>query len=52
MCAEFGSVAAGECDPVTDLAASADYRRHAVGVMARRLLEQALHAGAREGRPE
>ena len=52
LCAEFGSTAADECDPVTDLAASADYRRHAVGVMARRLLEQALQATARGGRPE
>ncbi len=42
LCAEFGAEAARECDPVTDVAASAAYRRHAVGVMARRLLEQAL----------
>ena len=42
LCAEFGAEAARECDPVTDVAASSDYRRHAVGVMARRLLEQAM----------
>ncbi len=42
LCAEFGAEAARECDPVADVAASSDYRRHAVGVMARRLLEQAL----------
>ncbi len=45
LCAEFGAAAAGDCSPVSDVAASADYRRHAVAVMARRLLEQALHAG-------
>jgi len=50
LCAAFGAEAARECDPVTDVAASADYRRHAVGVMARRLLEEALHAGLRGGR--
>jgi CO/xanthine dehydrogenase FAD-binding subunit len=44
LCVEFGAEAARECDPVTDVAASSDYRRHAVGVMARRLLEQALQA--------
>lgn len=44
LCAAFGAEAAGDCDPVSDLAATAEYRRHAVGVMARRLLEQALEA--------
>lgn len=44
LCEAFGAEAARECDPVTDIGASADYRRHAVGVMARRLLEQALQA--------
>ena len=48
LCAQFGAEAAGDCDPVTDVAATADYRRHAVGVMARRLLEEALQTGFRE----
>lgn len=47
LCAAFGFEAARECDPVTDITASAEYRRHAVAVMARRLLEGALHAGLR-----
>lgn len=50
LCAEFGDEAARDCDPVSDLAASADYRRHAVGVMARRLLAEALEARLQGGR--
>lgn len=50
LCAQFGAEAAGDCDPVTDVAASADYRRHAVAVMARRLLEEALQARLQGGR--
>ena len=34
----FGAAAVRSADPVSDLAASADYRRHAIAVMARRAL--------------
>jgi CO/xanthine dehydrogenase FAD-binding subunit len=37
---EFGSIAAEHCAPVSDVTATADYRRHAVKVMARRLLSR------------
>jgi len=37
---EFGSIAAEHCAPVSDVTAGADYRRHAVKVMARRLLSR------------
>jgi CO/xanthine dehydrogenase FAD-binding subunit len=37
---EFGSIAAQHCAPVSDVTATADYRRHAVKVMARRLLSR------------
>ena len=42
VCEEFGRLAASACDPITDVEASADYRRHAVGVMAKRLLTRAF----------
>lgn len=42
VCQEFGRIAATACDPVTDVEASADYRRHAVAVMAKRLLTRAF----------
>jgi CO/xanthine dehydrogenase FAD-binding subunit len=40
--AEFGKLAAADCDPPSDVTCGADYRRHAVKVMARRLLERAF----------
>jgi CO/xanthine dehydrogenase FAD-binding subunit len=41
---QFGQWAAEACTPCDDQQASAAYRRHAVGVMARRLLEEAFAA--------
>lgn len=38
LAAAFGAAAALAADPVSDLAASAEYRRHAIAVMARRAL--------------
>lgn len=42
VAAAFGEHAAAACTPASDVAAGADYRRHAVKVMARRALEQAF----------
>lgn len=42
VAAAFGEHAAAACAPPSDVAAGADYRRHAVKVMARRALEQAF----------
>lgn len=42
----FGAVAAEAAQPVSDLAASADYRRHAVAVMARRALRHIFEEAA------
>ena len=39
---EFGRRAAAATEPVSDVVASADYRRHAVAVMARRALKHAF----------
>jgi CO/xanthine dehydrogenase FAD-binding subunit len=40
--AKFGEIAAANCDPPDDVTSSSAYRRHAVKVMARRLLERAF----------
>jgi len=42
--AEFARMVAAEVSPITDQRATADYRRHAAGVLARRLLERCLAA--------
>lgn len=39
--AEAGRIAAGECSPIDDLRASADYRRHLVSVLVQRALRGA-----------
>lgn len=39
---EFGRLSAAATDPVSDAVASADYRRHAIAVMARRALKHAF----------
>jgi len=40
LVSEFGRLIAGASRPIDDHRSSADYRRHAVGVLARRLLER------------
>lgn len=42
LAAEFGRLAAGEARPIDDHRSTADYRRHAVGVLGARLVERAL----------
>ena len=39
---QFGQLAATETAPIDDVQASAEYRRHAIAVMARRLLQRAF----------
>jgi len=39
---QFGQLAAAETTPIDDRQASAEYRRHAIAVMARRLLQRAF----------
>lgn len=46
MARHFGELAAAATSPVDDVQASADYRRHAVAVMARRLLQRAFSSPA------
>jgi CO/xanthine dehydrogenase FAD-binding subunit len=43
---DFGQQAAAACTPCNDQQASAAYRRHAVAVMARRLLEEAFSSAS------
>lgn len=42
---EFGRIAASEASPIDDHRSTADYRRHAVAVLARRLLRRAFPNG-------
>ncbi|MEU7108260.1 FAD binding domain-containing protein [Streptomyces sp. NPDC046215] len=47
---EFAELAAGSCNPIDDVRGTARYRRHAVGVMARRTLGWAWDAYRDSGR--
>jgi CO/xanthine dehydrogenase FAD-binding subunit len=39
---EFSRIAASEARPITDHRSTAEYRKHAVGVLAKRLLKRAM----------
>lgn len=41
---EFGHRAAAEARPIDDHRSTAEYRRHAIGVLAKRLLQRSLHS--------
>ncbi len=41
MMAEAGEAAAGDADPVSDIHASADFRRHLIKVLTKRMVKQA-----------
>jgi CO/xanthine dehydrogenase FAD-binding subunit len=45
IAARFGEIAAANCNPPSDVTSGSAYRRHAVKVMARRLLERAFEEG-------
>jgi CO/xanthine dehydrogenase FAD-binding subunit len=49
LAAEFGARMAAASRPIDDHRATAEYRRHAVGVLARRALERALGAAVAPG---
>ena len=46
IAAEFGEIASKNCNPVSDVTAGEKYRRHAIKVMARRLLLRAFEKGS------
>jgi carbon-monoxide dehydrogenase medium subunit len=49
LLSEAGQVAAGEADPVSDIHASEEYRRHLIGVLTKRMVRQAWERANRLG---